>query len=341
MILFWILLGVIILLIINPCVKRLTKKTETKVDDIILEIIQKPIFALLVIYGVLDSIAVLEAVPKSGSDLLKQVFGMLVILIVTYLAYKLFKGIVVTLGKEFAQKTETEIDDVLVPVIEKIGTVFIGLFGMMGVLGYFGINLTMFAAGMGVMGLIIAFAAQDTLSNFFGGIFILLDRPFVEGDLILVKDKYCKISKIGLRSTRLYNVFDHEIIIMPNDDLANSTIINLTAPDQKYKVSLKIGVAYGTDVDKMEKIMEDIIQKAPGVLVDDEHTITAKLNEFQDSCLEFFMKFWVDDIMNQWGAKHYVRRELLKKLGEEGIEIPFPHQVVIHQNPPPPSRPSA
>jgi small-conductance mechanosensitive channel len=341
MILIWVLLGILVLLIINPVIKGLTKKTVTKVDDIILEIIQKPIFALMVVYGVLDSISVLAIIPKEGSDLLKTLFGMLVILIFTYLAFKLFKGIVVTLGKEFAQKTETEIDDVLVPVIEKIGTVFIGLFGIMGILGYFGIDLTMFAAGMGIMGLIIAFAAQDTLSNFFGGIFLLLDRPFVVGDLILVKEKYCEVKKIGLRSSRLYNIFDHEIIVMPNDDLANSTIVNLSAPDHKYKTSFKIGVAYGTDVEKMETIMLDIIKKAPGVLVDEKHTITAKLNEFQDSYLEFFGKFWVEDIMNQWAATHYIRKELLKRLKEEGIEIPFPHRVVIMQNPVPPPKSSS
>ena len=95
-----------------------------------------------------------------------------------------------------------------------------------------GVNVTVFIAGFGIVGLVIAFAMQDTMANFFSGIFLMTDRPFKVGDTILIDGDYCRVEKIGLRTTWLYNRFDHDIIIFPNNEIAGNKIVNLTQPDQ-------------------------------------------------------------------------------------------------------------
>ena len=91
-----------------------------------------------------------------------------------------------------------------------------------------GIEITALLAGAGIMGIVIAFAAQDTLSNFFSGIHLLLDRPFKIGDVIYMEPgKYWRVINVGMRSTRLYSIFDHELVIMPNNSVANQKIINI------------------------------------------------------------------------------------------------------------------
>lgn len=332
-ILTWILIACLTLFILNPVVRFAVRKTKTKIDDVILEIIAKPIFLLVILYGLLDAVALMEFIPKDFASILGTLFGLAVLLIIMYLAFKLFKGVLIQFGKEFAAKTETEVDDVLIPVVEKIGTVFIGIFGLMGVLSYFGVNLTMAAAGFGVFGLVIAFAAQSSIANFFGGIFILLDRPFKVDDLILIDNDYCRVEHIGLRSTRVYNIFDHDLVIIPNDKLANSTVINLSAPDTAYKVTVTFGVAYGTDPDSFVEKMLDIAKGAPeevGIIKDDpDRGMWCRLNELKDSSMDFKIGFWVVDLMKQWGAAGYVRTKLYYLCEKEGIEIPFPQMEVM------------
>ncbi len=93
------------------------------------------------------------------------------------------------------------------------------------------------------MGLVIAFAAQDTLSNFFSGIHLLLDRPFKLGDVIYMEEgKYWRVLNVGMRSTRLYSIFDHELIIMPNNAVANQKIINVVKPDSKIRKKITLSL---------------------------------------------------------------------------------------------------
>jgi small-conductance mechanosensitive channel len=119
---------------------------------------------------------------------------------------------------------------------------------------------------------------------------------------------------------------------MPNDKLANSTVINLSAPDQEFKVSLTIGVAYGTDPDKFVEDMLDIVKKAPediGIVTDDpDRGVWGRLNALNDSSMEFKVGFWVNDIMKQWSAAGYVRTKLYYFCVEKGIDIPFPQMDV-------------
>ncbi len=329
LLIIWVLIGLAVVLIARPVIRRAFSKTKTDVDDRILEIIDVPLVVFIFFYGLVQSMQVLDVVPDWFREALLTLYGFVVSLFVVYIAYKVFKAVFMPLGMEYAKKSDTELDDVLVPLFDKLGGAIIIIFGMFYVLGTLGVDITVFLAGFGIAGLVLAFALQDTMSNFFSGIFILLDRPFKKGDTILVDGDYCRVEKIGLRSTWLYNTFDHDIVIFPNRILANSKVINLTEPDQKFKVRVAVGVAYGTDVNKVQEIMLEAIEAQPGVIVDmPNRQAFVRFQEFGDSSLNFKVTAWIHDIFDQWKIAHNTRLHIERRFNEEGIEIPFPQRVV-------------
>jgi small-conductance mechanosensitive channel len=330
-VLAWLGISLIIVLFMDPVVKAATKKTKTEVDDIILRIIRTPILVLVFFYGVVSSLRILEKeIPEVLIDVLNSLYGVIAVLIIFYVAYKLFKDILVYYGELIAERTSSNIDNVVIPIVEKIGVVIIGLVALGYLLGYMKIDLTMFVAGGVVISMVIAFAAQETLSNFFSGIFILTDRPFKEEDTIILPDgDWYEVRDIGLRSTRLFRYKDSCLITIPNNKLANEKIINYSNPYDKCRIRKTVGVAYGTDVEKTKKILEEIIHNNPHVVTDKEGLEpTIRFDELGDSSINFFIQVIVDDRSNKLGVVDYLNTEIYKRFNEEGIEIPYPQRVV-------------
>ncbi len=329
LLLIWVIIGLTVLLVVRPFIRRAFRDTETDVDDRILKIIGGPVIAFIFFYGFIQSMQVFPDVPDWFMDALLRVYALVVSFLVVYIAYKVFKAVFMPLGMEYSKKTDTELDDVLIPLIDKLGGVLIIIFGLFWIASTQGVNVTVFIAGFGIVGLVIAFAMQDTLANFFAGIFILTDRPFKVGDTILIEGDYCRVEKIGLRTTWLYNRFDHDIVIFPNKEMAGNKIVNLTEPDNKFKAKVAVGVAYGTDLDKAMGIMVESIKKQPGVILDDpDREAFVRFQEFGDSSLNLKVTAWIHDIFDQWKIAHDTRLEINRRFEEEGIEIPFPQRVV-------------
>lgn len=329
LLLIWVLIGLAVVLIARPVIRRAFKGTKTDVDDKILKIIDVPLVVFIFFYGFIQSMQVLPDVPDWLMDNLLRAYGLVVSFFVVYIAYKVFKAVFMPLGMEYSKRTETDLDDMLIPLLDKVGGVLIIMLGIFWILSNMGINVTVFIAGFGIAGLVIAFAMQDTLANFFAGIHIMIDRPFKLGDTILIDGDYCRVERIGLRSTWLYNTFDHDIVIFPNKTIAGSKIVNLTEPDQKFKVRVAVGVAYGSDVDKVQQIMIEALESQPGVIVGDpDRQAFCRFQEFGESSLDFKATCWIHDIFDQWKIAHNARLQIERRFREEGIEVPFPQRVV-------------
>ncbi len=339
LLLIWVIIGLLVVLVIRPIIRRLFAKTETDVDDRILKIIDVPVVVFIFFFGFIQSMRVLDNIPDWFREGLLSLYGVIVALFVVWIAYKVFKAVFMPVGLEYAKRTESQLDDALIPLIDKLGGLLIIVIGLFWVLSTLGINITVFIAGFGIVGIVIAFALQDTLSNFFAGIHIMLDRPFVQGDTLLIDGDYCRVEKIGLRSTWLYNRFDHDIVIFPNSKIANTKIINLTEPDQKFKVRVSVGVAYGSPIEKVEEIMLEALKAQPGVITDDpDREAFVRFQEFGDSALDFKVTGWIDDLFDQWLIAHNTRKYIERRFAEEGIQIPFPQRVIHVQEGGPPKR---
>ena len=324
----WALVALIFAFIVDPAVRYFTKKTKTDLDDRILKILRVPIFALVVIFGVVSSLSILQ-LSEGEVGVIFEIYGVFLIVILTFIVYKIFKEVLVYLGRRWASKTSTEIDDVLIPVIDKVGGLIILVFGAVGIISYFGYDITILLAGVGVGGLVIAFAAQDVLSNLFSGVFLLLDRPFVEGDYITLNTgELCRVEKIGIRSTRLYDTLENDYVILPNNKLVNDKIINMEQPDEQGKGRVEVGVAYGTDIEKVEKMLLEIVAKHPKVLNETGKEPVVRFLKFGESSLEFAAYYWIDSFMNKWVVAHEIRKQIYLRFAKEGIEIPLPQRTI-------------
>ncbi|MCK5309945.1 MAG: mechanosensitive ion channel family protein [Thermoplasmata archaeon] len=324
----WLLIGAAIFFILDPVVKYFTKATETEIDDQVLAIIKGPIFYLIVLYGAVSSLKVLNF-SWSIINAIEILFQLTVIVLFAWMALKILKDVLLIWGKKYSENTDTTMDDIALPLFEKVGMVVIALIAMVLILQLFGIDPTMLVAGMGVMGLVIAFAAQDTLGNFISGMFLLTDRPFKVGDLVLMENgDYCRVEQIGMRSTKLYNTFDHDMIVLPNSKIANEKVINLTEPDNKMKIKVIMGVAYDTDLDKAKEIMLTASLNHSDVMQDEDHAPFVRVVEFADSSINIRLYAWVHHLDNQWRVASELKENIFHTFNKSGIEIPFPQHVI-------------
>ena len=230
-------------------------------------------------------------------------------------------------------KTDTQYG----PLLEIIGSLLIIIFGVTNFLSTYHVDFGVLLAGVGVVGLVIALAAQDTLSNFFSGILLLLDQGFKTGDMIYFNDTYCLIRDIGLRSTKIYDIVNHVMIITPNNSLANQNILNLTRPDRYYRVRIEVGVSYDSDPDQVEKLLLEVAEQNSDVEQDDPTRMPlVRFQDFGDSSLTFVLVAWINNVIKIRQINSDLHHQVFDKLKGAGVTIAFPQRDVhIHEVPEP------
>ncbi|MFC1573651.1 mechanosensitive ion channel family protein [Candidatus Latescibacterota bacterium] len=228
--------------------------------------------------------------------------------------------------KDVAVKTETTLDEKIIFSVRKMVKALFVIFIVMIITDHFDIKMSKLWAMAGIGSLAVALAAKDTFANMISGVIILFDRPFLVGDRIeLLDGTYGDVIDIGLRSTKILT-FDNTIDIIPNAELSNQRITNHTYPDIKLKVALTIGVAYGSDIQKVKRIIHEILKENPHVLNVPEWGIW--FTEFGDSSLNLFVRYWISDYMNKFDTKDQINMEIKNRFEKENIEIPFPQRDV-------------
>ena len=191
---------------------------------------------------------------------------------------------------------------------------------------YFGLSVTAVFASAGIAGLAIAVAARETLANFFGGISILLDRPFTTGNyIILDSGERGEVVDIGLRSTRILTR-DEILICIPNSVITNVKIVNESAPAPRFRIRIKIGVAYGTDVEQVEEILMKLARE--NELAANNPAPRVRFRAFGDSSLDFELLCWARRPEEKGRLIHSLNKEIYNALNEAGICIPFPQRDV-------------
>ncbi len=326
-VILWIIIAFALYYFIKIILIGFAKKTKTPLDNKLIEIVRWPFLLIIILFGSVQSIYKIIIAPGMQFSISK--ISILIFFVLgIYIIYRIFNEILDAVTEKKGGDTSM-FGAVIRPVLRKIGATIIIIGGFIYALSSIGIQVTALLAGAGVIGLVIAFAAQDTLSNFFSGIHLLIDRPFKIGDVIsLEPEKYYRVENVGMRSTRLYSIFDHELIIMPNNMVANQKIINLVKPDVRIRIKFKINVAYGSDLEKVMKIIFKTAEKHPNVVKEKEFEPVIRFSDFGDSGLEFTTILWIDEVMNQWKALHDIRLEIDALFRKENITIPFPQRTV-------------
>ena len=195
------------------------------------------------------------------------------------------------------------------------------------VLSTVGIETTSFAAILAAAGLAVGLALQGSLSNFAGGVLIMIFKPFKIGDLIEAQGEIGAVAEISIFTTKLTGLSNKEIII-PNGTLSNGNIVNYTSLGTR-RVDLVIGVSYDSDIKQTKTVLMDILQKHDLILKDPEPSVTVL--ELADSSVNFAVRPWCKS-EDYWTVYFDVMEETKEQLDAAGIEIPYPHQVEIRKN---------
>jgi small-conductance mechanosensitive channel len=220
------------------------------------------------------------------------------------------------------------------------------LIGLLVTLDAVGVEITPLLTALGVGGLAVALALQDTLSNLFAGVHLLADKPIRVGDYVKIADTIeGHVVDVGWRSTRV-RMLQHNVVIVPNKRVAESIIVNYDMPERRMALLLRVGVGYASDPDRVEAALVDEARKAAGELAGllAEPAPSAKLIPgFGEYSLDFTLVCHVASFVDQYDVQHELRKRILRRFRAEGIEIPYPIRIVESRNggEPPTSSPPA
>ena len=197
------------------------------------------------------------------------------------------------------------------------------MIGLLVALSQVGIRIGPLFAGLGIVGFVLGFALQDSLSNFASGLMILLYRPYDVGSLIETVGVFGTVSHMSLVNTTVMT-FDNQTIVIPNNKIWGDVIKNVTAQKTR-RVDMVFGISYTDDIPKAETIFKEILESNSKVLKDPEPII--RLHELADSSVNFIVRPWVAT-GDYWDVYWDVTRTVKLRFDSEGIIIPFPQRDV-------------
>jgi len=273
-------------LIFTRIFKRIVDKTQTSLDDQILQLLHRPIFYTILFIGF--SVAVKTAGLLEYIDfVLVGIFKTITILIWLIVAMKV---LVVSMEWAASRTSNPLIQQKTLPLFNNLGKIGIGLFGIYFIFLSWDININGILASAGVLGVVLGLAAKDTVANFFAGIFLMADSPFKEGDYILLDTgERGYVKQMGVRSTRFMTRDDIEITI-PNSVIAASKIVNESGgPGETERVRITLHVAYESDIDAVKALLVTIALGNENVLKTPEPRV--RLREFADHGLKLQLLF--------------------------------------------------
>lgn len=315
----------LIVFISQKVILKITKKTKTKVDDLIVEKTNRKISLILLLIGVKFAILPLS-LAETIIQIIQSTVSTFMVIVMTLIVINVLDIVIEHWGKKFAQKTSSKVDDQVIILTHRFSRALFFLLSFLFILQIWDIKIAALLASLGIAGLAIAFALQNSLGNIFGGISLILDKSIRVGDRIeLESGETGIVQDVGLRSTKI-KTWGNQIIVVPNGKLSSSIIKNYIRRDKKTRVVVSFGVAYGTKLEKVEKVILLELKKIKDSLKDPEPSLYFK--GMSDFSLDFDAKFWVDSVNKSFMAKQDANVRIYNALNKAKINIPFPTQTV-------------
>ena len=330
-----LLLKKIIAHLFTRTIFKAAQKTSSKMDDALLRGLNKPAEFLIVVLGCYLSVEVLQ-LPHKPTDIDQIARNCVDVLLTFNLAWFCYNAVTLleTWLQHWVGKTESTLDDQLLPFIRKSLRVFIVFLAILMLVQNLGYSISGLLASLGLGGLAVALAAKDSLSNIFGSIMILLDRPFMIGDWIKANDMEGTVEEIGFRSTRI-RTFAKTLITVPNSSLMNMSIDNFSRMPKR-RIKLSVGVTYATSPSQMRQAVADIKQLLREHPAIDQEFFLVNFTDFGASSLDIMVYCFTSSTV--WAeyldARQDVCLKIMESLEKLGLEIAFPSQTLyMHQLP--------
>lgn len=299
-------------------------ESETKLDDLVLATFERPVQWVTLVGGLGLAFKIL-VLP----DLLEQAVSAGTAFLVTIFCAWSATNFVVAGRKTYidpiTEATETRLDDQLVPIMTRTLIVVIWTLAALMVLSNLGYDIVSVLTGLGIGGLALAMAAQDTLSNVFGSVTIFADKPFQVDDVVNIGGHTGTVTDVGLRTCRV-RTFEDTLVTVPNKMLVGSTVENISARNRR-KFSGTIGLVYETTGEQLEAAIDAIQQ----ILAGEEHIsddFKVRFDNFGDSALELTVVYWVEPVSEYFPTRHRVNLAIKKAFDDNGWDMAFPSMTV-------------
>ncbi|MHA1539495.1 MAG: mechanosensitive ion channel family protein [Alphaproteobacteria bacterium] len=304
--------------------RRYALKTQDDFDDIIVNIVEKPILFAFLLAGIWYGFSFLS-LSVSFEKWVTLILKFFIVFNIAWLLSRLLDAIIKKIILPRVKDSASDFDDQLLPMIEKGLKIAIWLIAIIFIINAAGYNVTSLVAGLGIGGLAFALAAQNYLSNLFGGFTIFLDKPFIVDDRIKISGYDGFVTDIGLRSTRLKTLEGREVTI-PNATFTDQAVENVSREPNR-KVILKIGLVYDAGADGVElgiKLLKEIIKKNKNT----EPQNLVSFDEFGDSSLNITFIYYIRKKSDLMETPTEINLAILREFTENKLEFAFPTQTI-------------
>lgn len=320
-----ILIGVIVQTIVVQRLIKLSKRTKWEWDDIVIKSLGNAPVIWFFTGGAYMAI-VDSKIDQSYKTLVWQGLLIIFVLSVAMVLSKITVGVI----NSYSEKSQNAFPGT--SIFTLLTKAIIYTLAALVVLQTFGISITPFLTALGVGGLAVALALQETLGNLFAGLHLIASKKFRPGDYVeLENGESGYIEDISWRNITI-RTLGNNLIIMPNAKMAGATLTNYSRPQKDMSVLVDVGVSYGSDLKKVEEVTVEVaketMHKVEGAVEDFDPFI--RFHTFGDSSINLTVILRVQEFVNQYLVKHEFVKALHERYAKEGIEIPFP-QRDIHQ----------
>ena len=311
--------------------EKIAGRTDTEIDDRIISETRRPLGWLINILGIYLAVIILQLPPglQAGVLLILHTVG---VVFVAWMLYNAVEVVAIALDR-FTERTDSEMDDHLVPLVRKILRIAIIIVTVITIIQQWGYDVTSLIAGLGLGGLAFALAAPQTLANLFGSLMSFTDRPFTLGDWIKTSHGEGVVEEIGLRSTKI-RTFTKSLISVPNADIASAPVENFAYMNLR-RIKTTVGLTYSTTPEQMEYVVEgikDLIREEPGMY---KEAFYVNFVEFSASSLDVMIYCFTET--TNWGEFLAIRQRfylnIMRLVKEAGSDFAFPSQSLYVENP--------
>ncbi len=323
-ILIYALLAKAIDIFINRFLLKIANFSKTETDNRIIELLHRPIFWTVFCTGIQHAI-IISPLPSPWGSVLPILAKSIILLSWTLAIFKALHFIISKKSFELLIRREVSID--AFNICKKLLRICLLAIAFLWCLTLWDIKLTPLFASAGIAGIAVAMAAKDTLANFFGGMSLFMDNTFKEGDyIVLDSGERGEVIDIGMRSSRI-KTRDDILISIPNSILANTKIINESAPIPRYRIRIPVGVAYGTNPDELERVLLEVAENNTKIVKNPSPRV--RFRALGSSSIDFELLCWIKEPSLRGLATHDLLKAIYTKLANEHITIPF-QQMDLH-----------
>lgn len=322
-----VIVGKIVYWIIQKFVKKATLRSKNKFDDILVEMTKMPAIVFVILFGINIGFGFLSFPNYPKIPIYYGHLMYLAVVLVSALFLTRFIRILLdTYIKPLTEKTENDLDDTLLPILSKLVNITIFVIAGIMVLQHFGQEIGPLLAGLGIGGLAFAFAAKDLLSNLFGSITIIFDKPFKVGQRIKIDGYDGFVQEINLRTTRV-KTLEGRILYIPNAKFTDSIVENVSQ-EWARKIKMTIGLTYDTNAKNIEKAKEIIRKILIGHKGVNSENLFVHFDEFGAYSKNILVIYWITDSDNIFSIKDDVNMQIMKEFDKVKLEMAFPTQTI-------------